>query len=48
MLNFDYIVGLVDGEGSFTAYVRFPELKKEAKNALELVACGKSAGAMGT
>ncbi|MDO8655488.1 MAG: LAGLIDADG family homing endonuclease [bacterium] len=31
MLNFDYIVGLVDGEGSFTAYVRLPELKKEVK-----------------
>ena len=31
MLNFDYIVGLVDGEGSFTAYVRLPELKKEVE-----------------
>ena len=25
MLNSDYIVGLVDGEGSFTAYVRDPD-----------------------
>ncbi len=25
MLNKDYIVGLVDGEGSFTAYVRNPD-----------------------
>jgi hypothetical protein len=28
MLNPDYIVGLVDGEGSFTVYVRNPDLKK--------------------
>jgi len=28
MLNHDYIVGLVDGEGSFTVYVRNPNLKK--------------------
>jgi len=29
MLNSDYIVGLVDGEGSFTVYVRNPDLKKK-------------------
>ena len=28
MLNLNYIVGLVDGEGSFTVYVRNPDLKK--------------------
>jgi hypothetical protein len=28
MLNPNYIVGLVDGEGSFTVYVRNPDLKK--------------------
>jgi hypothetical protein len=28
MLNSDYILGLVDGEGSFTVYVRNPSLKK--------------------
>ena len=27
MLNADYIAGLVDGEGSFTVYVRNPNLK---------------------
>ena len=27
----DYIVGLVDGEGSFTIYVRDPQSKKEVK-----------------
>jgi hypothetical protein len=31
MLNPDYIVGLVDGEGSFTVYVRNPEEKKRVK-----------------
>ncbi len=31
MLTPDYIVGLVDGEGSFTVYVRNPEEKKRAK-----------------
>jgi hypothetical protein len=31
MLNPDYIVGLVDGEGSFTVYVRNPEKKKRVK-----------------
>ena len=30
-LNPDYIVGLIDGEGSFTAYVRNPEDKKNVK-----------------
>ena len=28
MLKPDYIIGLVDGEGSFTVYVRNPDLKK--------------------
>ena len=28
MLNPDYIVGLVDGEGSFTVYIRNPDDKK--------------------
>lgn len=28
MLNSDYIVGLVDGEGSFTVYIRNPNLEK--------------------
>jgi hypothetical protein len=31
MLNPNYIVGLVDGEGSFTVYIRNPDLKKKAK-----------------
>ncbi len=31
MLNSDYIVGLVDGEGSFTAYVRDPNSNKKIK-----------------
>ena len=31
MLNPDYIVGLVDGEGSFTVYIRNPDLKKDVK-----------------
>ena len=31
MLHPDYIVGLVDGEGSFTVYVKPPEMKKEVK-----------------
>lgn len=31
MLNNDYIVGLVDGEGSFTVYIRNPILKKERR-----------------
>jgi len=30
MLNSDYIVGLVDGEGSFTVYVRNPNSKDNA------------------
>ena len=31
MLNSDYIVGLVDGEGSFTVYVRNPDEIKKVK-----------------
>ena len=31
MLNSEYIVGLVDGEGSFTVYVRDPMSSKERK-----------------
>ncbi|TFG35182.1 MAG: hypothetical protein E4H47_02030 [Parcubacteria group bacterium] len=31
MLNSDYIVGLVDGEGSFTAYIRNPKLNNKTK-----------------
>lgn len=31
MLNSDYIVGLVDGEGSFTVYIRNPDTEKKAK-----------------
>lgn len=31
MLHPDYIVGLVDGEGSFTVYVKSPGIKKEVK-----------------
>ena len=30
-INPNYIVGLVDGEGSFTAYVKNPDSKKEVK-----------------
>jgi hypothetical protein len=33
MLNPDYIIGLVDGEGSFTAYIRKPNLKNEKRRA---------------
>ncbi len=33
MFQPDYIVGLVDGEGSFTVYLKNPN---ETKNALEL------------
>jgi len=36
MLNSNYIVGLVDGEGSFTAYVRNPELKKNVKRRVKV------------
>ncbi|MFA4998535.1 MAG: LAGLIDADG family homing endonuclease [Candidatus Paceibacterota bacterium] len=32
MLSVDYIVGLTDGEGSFTAYIRPPDEKYKAKN----------------
>ena len=31
MLNPNYIVGLIDGEGSFTVYIRNPDDKKVAK-----------------
>ena len=31
MLNPNYIVGLVDGEGSFTAYIKNPDVNKEVK-----------------
>ncbi|MDP3763424.1 MAG: LAGLIDADG family homing endonuclease [bacterium] len=31
MLHPDYIVGLVDGEGSFTVYVKSPGMEKEVK-----------------
>lgn len=31
MLSNDYILGLVDGEGSFTAYIRDPNSKKKVK-----------------
>ena len=31
MLNPNYIIGLVDGEGSFTVYVRNPDEKKKVK-----------------
>ena len=31
MLNSDYVTGLVDGEGSFTFYIRNPETDKSAK-----------------
>ncbi len=31
MLNPNYIVGLVDGEGSFTVYIRNPDIEKKAK-----------------
>lgn len=32
MLSSDYIVGLTDGEGSFTAYLRAPKKEHGAKN----------------
>ena len=31
MLNSDYIVGLIDGEGSFTVYIKNPANHKKAK-----------------
>jgi hypothetical protein len=31
MLNPNYVVGLVDGEGSFTVYIRNPKAKKDVK-----------------
>jgi hypothetical protein len=30
-LNSDYILGLVDGEGSFTVYIRDPDISKSVK-----------------
>ena len=30
-LNPDYILGVVDGEGSFTVYIRNPDISKDAK-----------------
>jgi hypothetical protein len=30
-INSNYVVGLVDGEGSFTVYVRNPESNKQVK-----------------
>jgi len=36
MLNPDYVVGLVDGEGSFTVYVRNPDLKKKVKRRVKV------------
>ena len=35
-LNPDYIVGLVDGEGSFTVYVRDPELPKTSSGRVKV------------
>ncbi len=31
MLNHDYIIGLIDGEGSFTVYIRNPNISKNIK-----------------
>jgi len=31
MLNSNYIIGLVDGEGSFTVYIRNPKENKSVK-----------------
>ncbi|MEK7624451.1 MAG: LAGLIDADG family homing endonuclease [Patescibacteria group bacterium] len=31
MLNPDYVVGLTDGEGSFTVYIRNPDVSKKVK-----------------
>lgn len=31
MLKIDYVVGLIDGEGSFTVYIRDPQEKKKKK-----------------
>ena len=36
MLNPNYIVGLVDGEGSFTVYVRNPMIEKKAKRRVKV------------
>ncbi len=34
MLTKDYVIGLVDGEGSFTVYVRNPNKSVRTKNGL--------------
>jgi hypothetical protein len=31
MLNLNYVIGLVDGEGSFTVYVKNPRIEKNVK-----------------
>ena len=36
MLNEDYIVGLIDGEGSFTVYVRNPDSSKKVKRRVKV------------
>ena len=36
MLNPNYIIGLVDGEGSFTVYIRNPDLKKSVKRRVKV------------
>ncbi len=36
MLNPNYVVGLVDGEGSFTVYIRNPEVKKNVKRRVKV------------
>ena len=36
MLTKDYIVGLVDGEGSFTAYIRDPDAPTNAKRRVKV------------
>ncbi|MDP2664535.1 MAG: LAGLIDADG family homing endonuclease [bacterium] len=36
MLNPDYVIGLVDGEGSFTVYVRDPNTTKKVKRRVEI------------
>ena len=36
MLNPDYVVGLVDGEGSFTVYVRNPDVDKNVKRRVKV------------
>ena len=36
MLNPNYIIGLVDGEGSFTVYIKNPDLKKDIKRRVKV------------